>query len=926
VAPVLLLDGSSLAYRAFYALPSEMATSGGQTTNAVVGFGTMLANLVATHRPAGVAACFDLAGPTFRHEEREAYKAGRPEMPDSLREQFGLIRRLLELLDIPTPEVSGLEADDILATLATRLAAAGEDVWIVTGDRDAFQLVEDPHIRVLYNRRGVSDYVLYDEAGIEARYGVPPARYPDLAAFRGDPSDNLPGVPGIGEKTAARLLGTYGTVEGVLAHLDELSPRLRDLIAAHRDDLLQGLQLTRLVRDAPVEVTKEELALGGGDLEELRSFCQLLEMRQVFDRLRRAFDEAGAPWATTGGRASSDPTTPPCPKVVPASDLPGGLSGMLDALVPGGALVCEAAWSGDAGRSPLRSIALVQLDSKGRPRGWLTPGSSGAADRPPEVSGDPESPGASGSDPEEVLVVVGDPSGAPDFDRLLARIAASGGRLHAFQAKELLRHLLEAGRRPPEVGVDPGVVAYLLEQGSGGADLSDLAGRYLGWSTGASGPARLLEEDGEEEVAQRALAVARLSTVLPERLRAEGEERLYEEIERPLIEILARMEVVGVGVDVDYLRRLNEELTAEAHRLEEQVQAEAGVRFNVNSTPQLREVLFERLGLPPQRRTKTGYSTDAASLERLRGTHPVVDALLAYREVEKLRSTYGEGLLAEVGPDGRIHATFQQTVARTGRLSSDHPNLHNIPVRSEIGARFRRAFVPAAGFRLLVADYDQIELRVIAHLANDPGLLEAFRSGEDVHAATAARIFGVPREEVTPAQRTRAKTVSYGLAYGMEAYGLAQRLRISREEAEEILEAYFRAFPNVRRYMEETVATARARGYTETLLGRRRAIPELTSPDRRLRLAGERQAMNAGIQGLAADIFKLALVRLDRALAGHRSRLVLQVHDEVLVEVALGEEDEVTDLVRRVMTGAIELSAPLAVHIAVADSWGAAKS
>ena len=391
--------------------------------------------------------------------------------------------------------------------------------------------------------------------------------------------------------------------------------------------------------------------------------------------------------------------------------------------------------------------------------------------------------------------------------------------------------------------------------------------------------------------------------------------------------VLARMEIVGVGVDVVELRRLADELTAECEKLREQICVDAGEEFNVNSTVKLREILFDRLGLAPQKKTKTGYSTDAASLEKLKGQHPIIEHLLAYREVEKLRSTYGEALLAEVAPDGRIHATFNQTVARTGRLSSDAPNLHNIPVRSEIGRSFRKAFVPAEGYRLLVADYNQIELRCIAHLAEDPGLIDAFESGRDIHNATAAGVFGVAPDEVTSEQRAKAKMVSYGLAYGMEAYGLGQRLGIPTSEAQTILDAYFVAFPSVQAYMERTVAEARERGYTETLFGRRRQIPELSSSNFRIRQAGERQAMNAGIQGLAADIFKVALVRLDRALeeASVGSRLILQVHDEVILEVRPAELDQVTALVLEAMSGAFALRVPLEVNLAVGDSWAAAK-
>jgi DNA polymerase-1 len=479
------------------------------------------------------------------------------------------------------------------------------------------------------------------------------------------------------------------------------------------------------------------------------------------------------------------------------------------------------------------------------------------------------------------------------------------------------------------------IAAYLIDPAESRYELDDLVRRFADATLPVddSAPTGQLDLDGgdpgadAQTAARRALGVAALVVPLTEALESRGLDQLNREIEVPLIRVLARMEILGVGVDVDELRRLNAELTSRCDELRVLICADAGEEFNVNSTVKLREILFERLGLTPQKKTKTGFSTDAASLEKLRGQHPIIEHLLSYREVEKLRSTYGEGLLAEVAPDGRIHATFNQTVARTGRLSSDAPNLHNIPVRSELGRTFRRAFVPADGYTLLIADYNQIELRCIAHLAEDPGLIAAFESGQDIHNATAARVFDVNPGAVTLEQRSKAKMVSYGLAYGMEAYGLAQRLGVGVGEAQQILDAYFEAFPAVHAYMDRTVAEARERGYTETLFGRRRQIPELASSNFRIRQAGERQAMNAGIQGLAADIFKVALVRLDQLLeqSGGESRLILQVHDEVICEVPPADLDSVTALVLEAMSGAFDLRVPLEVNLSSGDSWAAAK-
>ena len=890
----MLLDGNSLTYRAFFALPTDMATASGQVTNAVFGFTSMLINLLRDHRPEAVAVAWDRPEPTFRHEQVPSYKAQREEAPDILRQQLGLVRRVLESLGIPMIEAPGYEADDIIATLATQARDEGREVIVVTGDRDTYQLVEDPLVKVLYNRRGVSDYVLYDEAGIRERTGVTPADYPQYAALRGDPSDNLPGVPGVGEKTAAKLINTHGGLEGVFAAVDRQTPKLRANLAEHEDRVRQNAEVMVLRRDVPLEVAAADLARRPFDAAAVRELFNFLEFRTLYERLAEAGEEIELPPA-------DDVDTVECgvSEVSSAADAVE----LLRRLAADGedALPVAAAWSGAPGRSPLAGLAVVTSVDPGE-AAWV----------PAEVLAD-----------DEVRAALGD-------------LVAPGGRpVHTHGAKELLRGLARLGVDVRTLDVDTSVAGYLLDPAESSYQLADLLLRYAGVALGISeapAPEGQLDLNGDgtdaaTEAGRAAVAVARLAPAVISALDAQGLRLLYDEIERPLVRVLARMEDIGVGVDVDYLRGLNQELSAEVARLEHEIHEAAGRPFLVNSTPQLRAVLFDELGLTPHKRTKTGYSTDAASLEKLRGQHPIVELLLRYREVEKLRSTYGEGLIAEVADDGRIHASFNQTVARTGRLSSDRPNLHNIPVRTDEGRRFRRAFVPAPGCELLVADYDQVELRVIAHLAEDPGLIKAFAAGEDIHTATAARVFGVEPDAVGPDQRAKAKMVSYGLAYGMESYGLGQRLGIPTSEAQGILDAYFEAFPSVRAYMEGTVAEARQRGYTETLMGRRRPIPELSSPNVRIRQAGERQAMNAGIQGLAADIFKVALVALDRRIeeTGVRSRLVLQVHDEVLLEVPPDERDAMAELVTATMAGACDLSVPLEVSLAFGASWADAK-
>ena len=888
----MLIDGNSLTYRAFHALPTDLVTASGQVTNAVYGFTSMFINLVRDHRPDAVAVAFDRPEPTFRHRENPEYKAQREAAPDILRQQMALVRQVVDTLGVTAVDMAGIEADDIIATLATHARDRGDDVIIVTGDRDAYQLVEDPHVKVLYNKRGVSDYALYDEAGIVERTGVQPRQYVQYAALRGDTSDNLSGIPGVGEKTAAKLVNAYGDLDGIFAHTAEQTPKLRQNLEENQDQARRNVRLMELVRDVELPVGLDDLGYPVPDTEELRELFDFLEFRSLYDRLSEALgQDLGAP---PSGNEVIEAEPSAATSAAAAVDV-------LTRLTEGsGPVAIAVSWQGADGRSPLAGLAAV-IDDEAGDVAWI---------------------------PGDLL---GEGTVRNALDALLgARPVAAHG------AKAFFRALLDDDpERPlPTLALDTMLAAYLLDPAETRYSIGDVLVRYarleLPDATAApEGQLDLAGDSTDDSLAscRTALAVARLVGPIRDALSAQGLRALNDEIETPLVAVLARMEHLGVGVDRAELQDLNDRFTAEVKDLAARIQEDAGESFNVNSTPQLRTVLFDKLGLTPTKKTKTGYSTDAASLEKLQGQHPIIDHLLRYREVEKLRSTYGEGLLAEIGSDGRIHATFNQTVARTGRLSSDAPNLHNIPVRSEEGKAFRRAFVPAEGFTLLVADYNQIELRCIAHLAEDPGLIAAFEAGDDIHTATAARVFHVSPEEVDGGQRAKAKMVSYGLAYGMEAYGLASRLNISRGEAAEILDAYFEAFPAVKQYMERTVAEARERGYTETLFGRRRPIPELASTNRGIRQAGERQAMNAGIQGLAADIFKVALVRLDARLShgANRSRLVLQVHDEVILEVPPDERDAVAELTLDVMRGAADLRVPLEVNLSFGASWAEAK-
>jgi DNA polymerase-1 len=839
-----------------------------------------------------VAVAFDRPEPTFRHERDETYKANRQAAPDILKQQMGLVHQVVETLGVTSISMVGVEADDIIATLAEQAKSRGDDVLIVTGDRDSYQLVCDPHVKVVYNKRGVSDYALYDEAGIAERTGVHPTKYVQYAALRGDASDNLPGVPGVGEKTAAKLINAYGGLDGIFEHVDDQTPKLRANLAAHEGQARRNVEMMTLLRDVDLPVSLDELGFPQPDTDEVRRLFDFLEFRSLYDRLAEALE------ADLGSTASSTDVLEA--EVELLNDPPQAVEALTRVAGGDGPLAVAGAWSGAEGRSPLRGLALV-VDGVGAEVVWL------AAD-------------------------------LLDDERVDAAFAAAlrARPLAAHPAKPILRSLLARDdQRPlPDLAIDTTLAAYLLDPAESRYSIDDVLARYanLELPSGASALEGQLDLGGDSVdeslvAARHALAVDRLVSPMNAALDAQGLRSLNDDIETPLVAVLAEMEHVGVGVDRAELEALNERLSTEVAQLTEQIQADAGEAFNVNSTPQLRTILFDKLGLTPTKKTKTGYSTDAQSLEKLVGQHPIVEHLLRYREVEKLRSTYGTGLLAEVGPDERIHATFNQTVARTGRLSSDQPNLHNIPVRSEEGKAFRKAFVPAPGFDLLVADYNQIELRCIAHLAEDPGLIAAFDAGDDIHTATAARVFGVEPGAVDGAQRAKAKMVSYGLAYGMEAFGLAQRLNIERSEAADILDAYFAAFPSVKAYMERTVDEARERGYTETLFGRRRPIPELASSNRQIKQAGERQAMNAGIQGLAADIFKVALIRLHATLAaeGARSRIVLQVHDEVILEVPPDEHDRAAQLTLDAMHGAATLRVPLEVNLSFGRSWADAK-
>ena len=860
----------SLAFRAFFALPTDIKTSEGLVTNALHGFASMLESLIRTQKPSALCVAFDLTGGTFRDAMTEDYKGGRAETPIEIEHQFDLIRSLCDVLHIPVHGVPQFEADDVLATLASWARDTKMPVIVVSGDRDTFQLVEDPYIKVLYNRRGVSDYSLYDEAGIFERCGIEPARYPLLAALRGDTSDNLPGVPGVGEKTAAKLFAQYRDLDDLYQHLDSLTPKLRENLATFEERARNNAKVMQLVRDVPLDFTLQDLTVGGWKRDEVTAFFDRFEMNSMRTRFEKIMRDGLLGPADTSSATSLTPK--------------------------------ESKSSAKAAPSVKRAAALKDVV---KPDGTYV-----LAFRLDRVAV---------LDPANGAVAIGD---AAEFFAI-----AQGTSLIGHNLKELYRRASESGVELPVPADDTSIMAFLVDATSGQYDLADVVERFLGERIAPHAPSLFDETSSDDTLLRDVSLIARLRDTLRAEIVRWELTFVYESVELPLVAVLARMEARGICVDVAMLRTINEEFAKEATSLDAEIQKVAGHEFKVNSPQQLQTVLFEELGLTPQKKIKSGYSTDAASLEAIASEHKIVPLILRYREVEKLRSTYGAPLIDAVGSDGKIHAEFRQTVARTGRLSSENPNLHNIPVRSKEGRRLRYAFVPSPGWLLCVADYNQIELRILAHLSQDSGLLSAFGANEDVHRTIAGSVFGVAPKDVTHEQREQAKAVSYGLAYGMEAYGLSQRLGVSVSAAKEIMDKYFSGFPSLRAYMDATIKDIRNKGYSRTEFGRIRPFPDLATAVGPQRQAAERQAMNAGIQGLGADIFKSSLVRLDHELSAAKlgARLILQVHDEVIVEAPPEEKDRVAEIIRDALTNAAHLSVPLEISLSWGENWAAAK-
>ncbi len=893
---LLLVDSNSLIYRGYYAIP-PLTTTKGELSNATFGFASILLKAFEQVRPEHVAAAFDVPVPTFRHERDKTYKATRRPMPDDLRPQIERCKEFLDAMGIPIYVLPGFEADDVIGALARQAEAAGLDVMMVSGDLDTLQLVT-PHVKLMTTRQGFQNTVIYDEAAIEERFGLRPDQMVDYKALKGDTTDNIAGVPGIGEKTASKLIAEHGTVEGVFEDLALYPDRLRKALDEHRDQVYASREQARIVTDIPVGLDLERTRFGPYDRAKVLELFRELEFRSLVPRLPPA-----------DGNVSAAPAPPPRPgragqlslgiEAAPAPSAQVAVSVLGPADVSGAVRTLRAAERvavfadvDASGRHP----SLVGLGLAAGDACWYLP--------------------VGGSVPAEMDALLRDPE----------------VRTAVHDAKTARRALRRAGSDLSGVVMDTMLASYLTNASRRQHLLDDVAQERLQTQVPAlpapdrKDPTRVAtEEEHAARAGASATATLRLDALFAEDIDRLGLATLFHKVELPLVDVLIDMEEAGIAVDVPYLAELAREFGREVERIEREAHEAVGHEFGITSPKQLGELLFTELKLPRGRRTKTGWSTDAAVLEELRGAHPVVEKILEHREIEKLRTTYAEGLAPLIDPaTHRIHTTFEQTVAATGRLSSRSPNLQNIPIRTPLGRRIRRAFVAGGPERALVAaDYSQIELRILAHVSQDPALLDAFRQGADVHRRTAAAGFRVSEDEVTREQRDIAKMLNFGIIYGMSDFGLAWRMGMSREDAAEFIDEYFKRYPLVRRYVIETKQFCEVNGYVETLLGRRRYIPDMTSRNNAVKNAAERMAINMPIQGTAADIMKIAMIRVREKLAASAldALLVLQVHDELVLEVGRPHVEDVASLVSGEMSGAYELDVPLVVDVRTGQNW-----
>ncbi len=904
-----VIDGNSLLHRAFHALPITMTAPDGRPTNAAYGFVSMLLKLTESFWPETLIVAFDKGRPAFRTAALERYKVHRPPTPDELRPQFAIVKELLAAMNVPVVECEGWEGDDLLGTLAERGEAEGMRVLLFTADKDAYQLVTE-RVSVVSTKTGITDIVVYDPAAVEARLGVRPDQVADYLGLKGDTSDNIPGVPGIGEKTAAKLIQEYGSLDAVLEHADEVKGKVGENLRANMEEARVSREVATIRRDVPVECDLELNPWGAidgdavvrvfGDYRMVSLVERVLALGRRHTRRANGEDDSVAP-AAGGARPGPAHT-----------DVPAEWSDEAPAVT------CESAelWPVLAGEAAAQALGAA-LDAgammaavAGEPGDSLFPVDDLAIALPGGIVALVESDAATDALHRALSSAT---LVAPDLKALVQRYAPPGdldSRLSTF-----------ADVWDPARTFDVSVAAYIYESNRSSYDVSTLYGELMGTPLPAC-------DDPKTDTAAHAQGALTLASALRERLERDGGWGCYADIELPLIPVLARMEDVGLGVDTEVLADLAAELGGRIEAIRAEIFELAGTEFTIDSPKQLGEVLFDKMGLPSGRRTKTGYSTDAQVLGGLAPSYAIASRIIEYREMTKLKSTYIDALPRLIGQDGRLHTTFNQTVAATGRLSSSNPNLQNIPVRTELGRRIRAAFVPAARDDVIVAaDYSQIELRILAHVSADPGLIEAFTSGRDFHTETAARVFGLDRDHVDAEHRRRAKAVNFGIVYGISSHGLSESLGIGRAEGQEMIDRYFAAYPKVRSYLDETVAEAHRTGFAVTLYGRRRPIPELRSGNFNLRSFGERTAMNHPMQGTAADIMKLAMIEVDRRLVaeGFLSRMVLQVHDELVFEAPRGEIDRLSAMVHEAMEGVADLAVPLDATVSWGEDWAAAK-
>lgn len=985
-AKLVLVDGHALAYRAYHALPQDLRTSSGEATNAVLGFTQMLLDTLRNHAPQYIVVTFD-KGRTFRHEEFAEYKAQRGTMPGDLRDQLGRVRQMVEAMGIPIMDVAGFEADDLIGTLSRQAEEAGLDTYILTADTDQHQLVSD-QVRMIapggYKQR-FSEAKIYDKQAVIERYGFGPELVPDFKALVGDKTDNIPNVPGIGDKTASALLVQYGSLEGILEHLDELKPKQQESLRAHADQARRSKQLTTIVRDAPVTLDLEASHVRGFDKEKVLRLLQELEFRSLVTKVNQVeavlsgvtqTSESAPPQEQDGSEAST--STPS------QSDGRGGQPQQLSLFDDGSTGDGVHSSTVDTSkRSPLAALSVTEdrlragvppnvyvvntrealrtlakrLSLEGR--FTLDVEATSQDDMDAELVGIAIAPVSDDDNVEEAYYIpVAHLTAAegekPTLDASqvsiedvraeLGPVLADGGVIKdGHNLKYDIKVLTRAGLRVEGLGCDTMIAAYLL--GETGISLKDLAFTKLGVQMV---PITELIGKGRSQTTMDNVAIdlvagyAAADVAVTERLRQQftprlEEQGLYEllvDVEMPLVAVLADMELVGVAIDVPWLQSLSTGIHHKLTELQNQIYEEAKHPFNISSTQQLGKVLFEELQLPGRKRTQTGYSTDKEVLDTLRGLHPIVDLVVEYRQLIKLKNTYIDALPLLVRRDtGRVHTNFNQTVAATGRLSSSQPNLQNIPIRTEIGRDVRKAFISDNSSAhklfdeesfLMAADYSQIELRLLAHMAQEERLITAFEEGLDIHAATAAEVMGVPIDKVDPDSRRLAKTINFGVLYGMGSYGLARDSGLSQQEADQFIKLYWSRYPAVRQFMDRTLTEGREHKYVSTLLGRRRYMTELRSPNGGIRQAAERMAINAPVQGTAADIIKIAMNRLDREMKERKlkSKMLLQVHDELVFEVPRSEIEVMSGLVCQTMEDAFKLSVPLKVDVKVGKNWG----